>query len=108
MICVSVTLDEGGCLKGLRASGHSFLHGKAFSPVCAAVSALLGTAAGLFEAESSLKAQVSLPAEGEMELSIGEVPAALRQRCRGVTDFLVYGLTRIAAQEPDDLDLEIL
>ena len=103
-----MTLDGEGCLRGLAAQGHSFLRGKEFSPVCAAVSALLWTAAGLFEAEDRLGARVSLPAEGEMKISITVVPAALTERCRGITDFLVCGLARIAAETPDDLDFRIL
>ena len=108
MICVSVTLDGEGCLRSLRASGHSFLRGKAFSPACAAITALLRTAAELFEAESGLQTRVSLPEEGKMEVSIAGIPAALQGRCQGITDFLVCGLARIAAQAPDDLDFKVL
>ena len=108
MISVSVTLDGAGCLRGLTASGHSFLRGKDFSPACAAVSALLRTTAELFEAEPGLAARVSLPAEGKMEVAIAGIPAALAERCRGITDFLVCALARIAAEEPDDLDLKVV
>jgi hypothetical protein len=43
-----------------------------------------------------------------MEMSIAGIPAALSERCRGITDFLVCGLARIAAEAPDDLDFRIL
>ncbi|MCL1818570.1 MAG: ribosomal-processing cysteine protease Prp [Spirochaetaceae bacterium] len=108
MICVSVTLDGDGCLRGFTAGGHSFLRGKDFSPVCAAVSALLRTAAELFVAEDVLGARVSLPEEGKMEVTIAGIPTALTERCRGITDFLVCALARIAAEEPDDLDLKVV
>jgi uncharacterized protein YsxB (DUF464 family) len=108
LICVSLRLGGEGCLRGLTAEGHSFLRGADFSPACAAVSSLLGTAAALFGAESSLSSRISLPSEGKMEMDIGEVPAVLLERCRGITDFLVCGLARVCAQAPEEIKLEVL
>jgi hypothetical protein len=68
----------------------------------------LRTAAGLFEAESGTDARISLPAEGSMDITIGKIPVSLRERFRGITDFLVYGLVRISQEAPEDLSIQVL
>ncbi|MDR3200281.1 MAG: ribosomal-processing cysteine protease Prp [Spirochaetales bacterium] len=117
MIQVSAVLDGEGCLRSLSAQGHSFKkrrllgrfrQGQDFSPACAAVSALLRTAASLFEAEAELEVSVLLPAEGSMELNIGKIPPPLVGRCRGITDFLVCGLAQISEEAPKDLSLRVV
>jgi hypothetical protein len=68
----------------------------------------LGTAAALFGAESAIASRISLPSEGKMEMDIEEVPAALLERCRGITDFLVCGLARVCAQAPEEVKLKVV
>jgi hypothetical protein len=63
----------------------------------------LRTAAGLFEAEGAADARVSLPAEGNMDITVGKIPVSLRERFRGITDFLVCGLVRVSEEAPEDL-----
>ncbi len=106
MIRVSVRLDESGCLRSLEAEGHSFSEGRDFSPPCAAVSALLRTAAEILAAET--EARVSLPGEGRMVIETGAIPREKTERLRGVTDFLVYGLLRLERENPGDLRVEIV
>ena len=108
MIRVSVRLDGEGCLSRLDADGHALRQGKEFSPVCAAVTVLLRTAASLFEAEAELKSRISLPDEGRISMEIGEIPAALSGRFRGITDFLVFGLLQISRDAPEELEVRFL
>jgi uncharacterized protein YsxB (DUF464 family) len=106
MIQVSLETDSGGCLRRLQARGHSFLKNRDYSVACAAVSCLLRTAAGLFEAE--MDSRISLPLEGNMDITIGKIPASLRERFRGITDFLVCGLVRISEEAPEELSVQVV
>jgi uncharacterized protein YsxB (DUF464 family) len=108
LIRVRLTLDGKGRLSSLSAQGHSFRQGLDFSPACAAVTALLRTAAGLFEAQGEVEAHISLPEEGNMEIHIGEIPDSLSGRYQGITDFLVCGLVRISTEAPKDLDVQVV
>ncbi|MDR1315645.1 MAG: ribosomal-processing cysteine protease Prp [Spirochaetales bacterium] len=106
MIRVSVETDGGGCLRRLQARGHSFAR-DGYSPACAAVSCLLRTAGELFGAEGAADVRISLPAEGNMDITVGEIPLSLGERFRGITDFLVIGLARISEEAPEDLFVQV-
>jgi uncharacterized protein YsxB (DUF464 family) len=108
VIQISATVDGEGRLRSLSAEGHSFRKGGDFSPACAAVTALLRTAAGLLEAEPDVETHVSLPAEGSMVLNVGKIPNTLTGRYRGITDFLICGLARISQEAPEDLDMRVI
>ena len=108
MIRISVELYGSGCLRRLEAEGHSFKAGRDFSPACAAVTALLRTGAELFAAEEGVEARISLPEEGRMFFEISGIPAEKIDRMRGVTDFLAYGLLRMARETPGDLEVTVL
>jgi uncharacterized protein YsxB (DUF464 family) len=92
---------------GLHAAGHALRNNQEFSPACAAVTVLLRTAAELFDAENGIETDIRLPEEGLLDINIGEVPQDKRDRCKGFTDFLLYGLLRIAKEAPSDLVLEV-
>ena len=108
MIRVSVRLDGEGCLSRLDADGHALRQGKEFSPVCAAVTVLFRTAASLFEAETELKSRISLPAAGQILMEIESIPAAHKERYRGITDFLVFGLLQISRDTPEELEVQFI
>lgn len=108
MIRLSLELDDKGCLSVLEAEGHSLKRGGDFSAECAAVTCLVRTAAAVCEAEPALGARVSLPGEGRFSLRIAGVPASLRERFRGITDFLVSGLERISQDAPEELAIQEL
>jgi uncharacterized protein YsxB (DUF464 family) len=108
LIYLAIELDGERCLRRLTAEGHSFRQGKDFSPVCAAVTALVRTAATLFEAERAVKSRISLPGEGRLSLAVEKIPPALAARYRGITDFLVCGLMEISRDAPEDLEIRII
>jgi hypothetical protein len=68
----------------------------------------LRTAAELFAAEAGVVSDVSLPAEGNMDITVGEIPVSLRDRFRGITDFLVCGFMRISEEAPEDFSVQVL
>jgi uncharacterized protein YsxB (DUF464 family) len=107
LIRVSLVLGPEGCLQQLHAAGHAARAGNDFSPACAAVTVLLRTSAELFDAEDGLETDILLPEEGILDINIGKVPGNKRDRCKGITDFLLFGLLRIARENPTDLLLEI-
>ena len=107
MIRVSIQLDEDGCLRRLNAEGHSFRKGRDYSPACAAVSALIRTAAELCEAAGRVPARISLPEEGRISIEIDGTPPKDRGRNQGIADFLVCGLLRIEKEAPGELELTV-
>jgi uncharacterized protein YsxB (DUF464 family) len=108
LIYFAIELDGEKCLRRLTAEGHSFRRGEDFSPACAAVTALVRTAAILFEAERAVTSRISLPGEGWISLDIGKIPPDLAGRYRGITDFLVCGLIEISRDAPEDLEIRII
>jgi len=77
------------------------------SLVCGAASFMLRTAGDLFISEKGLGARVNLPEEGLMVVKIDDVPEGLRERMKGMTDFLVYGLIRLSREHPGELDIKL-
>jgi hypothetical protein len=50
---------------------------------------------------------ISLPAEGSMDITVGEIPSSQKERFRGITDFLVCGLVWISEEAPEDLLVQV-
>jgi hypothetical protein len=107
VIRLRVRLHADGSLGGFSASGHAGAGGKGGDIVCAAATALLRTAAGLLAGQPDLAVEGGSPAEGQMHLSLPKAPAAKREWLRGVTAMLVAGLTDLAREYPERLELRI-
>lgn len=103
MIRVRASIGGNGCLQTLEAQGHAFRAASGFSPVCAAVTAFLRTAGELLGAEKELEVRVSAPEEGSFALRVGEVPSRQVCRIQGITDFLLFGIQRLAEDAPDEV-----
>lgn len=103
MIRVRASLAGNGCLQALEATGHAFRVASGYSPVCAAVTAFLRTAGELLGAEKELEVRVSAPEEGSFALRVGEVPSHRVCRIQGITDFLLFGIQRLAEDAPEEV-----
>ena len=103
MIRVRASLEGNGCLQTLEATGHAFRVASGYSPVCAAVTAFLRTAGEILGAEKELEVRVSAPEEGSFALRVGEVPSHKICRIQGITDFLLFGIQRLAEDAPDEV-----
>ncbi len=107
MIRVRASVQGNGCLRTLEATGHASRVSSGFSPVCAAVTAILRTGGELLGAEKELKVRVSAPEEGSFTVQVGEVPADRVDRIQGITDFLLFGIQRLAEDAPGEVSFII-
>jgi uncharacterized protein YsxB (DUF464 family) len=71
--------------------------------VCAAVTAFLRTAGELLGAEKEVEVRVSAPEEGSFAMRVGEVPSHRVCRIQGITDFLLFGIQRLAEQNKKEI-----
>jgi hypothetical protein len=94
-------------LAGFTASGHAGAGRKGEDIVCAAVTALLRTAAKVLAGEPGLKVGGASPEPGVMSLALEPPPEGKREWVRGVTETLLRGLTDLDAEYPGRLKLEI-
>ena len=105
MIEVVVRIGSDGLMNRVRAQGHSGLGIAGTDVVCAAVTALLRTAARVLESDSLVQVDGAASRRGDLEFEVREVPDSRRQWFRGVQDSLLFGIADIAAEEPGHCSL---
>jgi uncharacterized protein YsxB (DUF464 family) len=103
---------ESGLLRKLEAEGHDFISGAGrgagrISEVCAAVSALVRTAARTAEANSRLTVTGSAGKEGSLILRIDDIPGSQSGWLQGLTDFIMTGLQDISGEYPEKVILTV-
>lgn len=99
---VHVRLDiHDGCFSSFVVSGHDDTSPGKGSVPCGIVSALARTAARFVERQNSIRWYGEAPGPGQFELILGEVPEPLRERIRGITEFLITGLTDAERDFPE-------
>jgi len=104
-IIVIVEVDSEHLLKSFVSTGHA-----GQGTVCAAASALLRTAARLLAGMPELRAHGSAPEAGKLQCSIEPGSSLSEERrvwLRGVTDFLVRGLSDISREYPDEVNVTV-
>lgn len=107
MIRVAVELDRRGLLSALQAEGHAAALTESGSVPCAAVSALVRTAARLIEAREGLEHSGGAPAPGRLSLQVGRTERRQRRWLLGVTDYLLAGLRDVEREYPAECSVEI-
>jgi uncharacterized protein YsxB (DUF464 family) len=108
MLSVVVSVSPEGCLQQLRASGHAGASRGGTNAVCAAVTALIRTAAEVLHSRPGVRCDGEAPAEGELALRVHHIPAESLEWARGVTDSLVAGCLRVQSEAPEAVAVEIL
>jgi hypothetical protein len=107
MIIVQVSTDSSGCLKQLSATGHSRLSEKGADILCAAVSFLLRTTAGVLR--TRLKETLTVRAEnpGQFNIGIRSYPDSEKEWFTGITDIVVSGFMDLQDEYPENIRLEL-
>ncbi len=109
MIFVRVIREGNGCLRSMHAGGHASdgvgLFGK--NVVCSAVSSLLRAFAGAVARRDGVEARGRSSGPGEMDVLIDSVSGDEVDWMEGATSVLVEGLSRLVAEVPNELDVEI-
>ncbi len=107
MIRVRLELDAYGLLSSLETEGHAAVLTGAESVACAAVSALVRTAARLIEAREGVEHRGEAPSDGYLSIRVYRVPRRHRRWLLGVTDYLVAGVQDVERDYPDDCRVDI-
>jgi uncharacterized protein YsxB (DUF464 family) len=103
VVSVVLELFPAGCLKSLRATGHAGKEARGNDLVCAAVTILIRTTLHALSREKSLTVTGAAPREGEATINVLSYDAAVEERFRGLSDFLLTGLFDLAAENPGHL-----
>ena len=101
MIDITLWLDNGGCLCGIDASGHSGSAEAGKDIICAAASAILRTAARTLEVEHSVSLEGNAEERGELHLRVFLLDRSYIDWLKGVSAFTVIGLKDLASAYPD-------
>lgn len=108
MICLSVKLRNGRFIEGLTANGHAGMMSHSGDPVCAAVSALIGTMILYLKSRPEWQSDIKIPERGCVFLTVGEIPENDRKSWENVCEFFLLGIRSIADEYPKALDLRYL
>ncbi|HUX49386.1 MAG TPA: ribosomal-processing cysteine protease Prp [Spirochaetia bacterium] len=104
-IIVTVEIDSEHSLKSFASTGHA---GQGI--VCAAATVLLRTAARLLAGIPEFGVRGSAPEAGKLQCSI-DPEASLSDEnriwLRGITDFLVRGLSDISREYPEEVNVTV-
>ena len=107
MIRLKISLYPSGCLERFVADGHAGAGNPSRDIVCAAVTVLLRTGAGLLSGRPELVKEGDAPGPGEMFLLLRQPPEERIEWIKGSTDFLICGLRDLKTEYPEKISLEI-
>ena len=103
---IDVVLGPEGNLKSFRSRGHAGESKGGGNVACAAVTILLRTAARLLAGTPGMAADGDAGHPGEMDVRITP-RAAGGEWLKGVTDFLLRGLSDLAREYPGEIDVRV-
>ncbi len=107
MVRVKATV-QSGVFEEITAHGHAADRNTGANIPCAAVSALLRTAARLLELEEGVSIDGTAEKPGEFRLQLTSINDDKLEWLRGVTDYLIIGLKTIEQDFPDEITLDLL
>ncbi len=104
MISVRIVTGKKGCLVLAEAQGHAGMNSASGDPVCAAVSALFRTTAGVLEAFVP-SASVRTAGRGTLQISAGDFPDKSGECLFYAAEFLSRGIASLAEEFPNAVSL---
>ena len=105
MLSVRLSVSSAGLLRRFEAQGHAGADlGKNIA--CAAATALLRTAERACR-ERGFVAQRLAAHPGQMSMVLGDLPESRTGWLRGVTDFLLRGMSDLQTEFPDQIVLRV-
>ena len=108
MISLSVKLRNGRLIEILTAKGRAGMMRESGDPVCAAVSAFIGTLILYLKSRPEWQSAVKTPERGHIVLTVGKIPEKDRKSWDNVCEFFLLGVRSIADEYPKALDLRYL
>lgn len=108
MVHLRVTRSSDGCLSALVMTGHVSAAGgpRGANLICAAVTGLVRSCAEAIAVADGIVADGAAEREGELHVTVRAVESGRRDWLKGVTDVLLSGLRRMAADAPGEVELE--
>lgn len=106
MIIVAVVYDRSDMIECVSVSGHASGLKKGGNIVCAAVTALVRTAARLLEELPGVDVSGGPGERGEFELCVDVVDKRRVEYVKAVGDYLITGIKDLRDEFPDDCLIE--
>ena len=100
-------MDKNGCIGSLASNGHAGGRPEGRNIACAAVTALVRTAAQLLCETPELGVKGAASRAGELGFSLQSVPLRQRGYVRGISNFLLRGIADIANEYPQQVNLQL-
>ena len=107
MITVHATVDKKGCIGALNSNGHAEGMPVGHNIACATVTALVRTAARLLCESAELGIRGSALRRGELGFRLQRIPMSKREYVRGISSFLLRGISDIADEYPQQVHLQL-
>ena len=94
-------------LREIRASGHAGDAAKGYNTVCAAASSLIRSACRTVNNDSDIESLFSAPEPGQLDFSIQKYEILKSEWLKGITDYLLTGLTDLDNEYPEYFNINI-
>jgi uncharacterized protein YsxB (DUF464 family) len=106
LIRINIEIDDQDCLKYIHLSGHAGGGAGGYYIVCAAVTALSRTFGQVIENRIGICSSGNAASEGQFDIRIKDVDTAQREWFRGVSDFFILGIAKLARENPETMTIE--
>lgn len=102
---VTLAIGPDGVLRRAKALGHAGSETAGSNPACAAVTVLLRSCFETVAQQDGLRPSGQAPSPGELEFSVGLYPPEAAERLRGITEFLLTGVSGVEREYPGKVHL---
>jgi hypothetical protein len=106
LIRIAVSLDDDNCIKYLNLLGHADSGLRGNDIVCAAATVLSRTFIQVLVNENGIDATATTDKEGHLEIRLHNIDDNRREWFRGISDFCMHGIVRLAAEYPENITIE--
>ena len=107
MITANAVVDAGRCLVELDVNGHAEFNKTGEDIICSAVSILTRTTGRMVLSQLHEYCESSSDEKGTFRVKIRKIPDGKRDWMKGVTEFLLNGLSDLNEDYPAYIKLEI-
>ncbi len=107
MITAKAVVDAGICLKRLDIDGHSEYAEAGEDIICSAVSILTRTAGRILLSHLKNNCESVSGERGSFKLTVSKIPEGKREWMKGITEFLLNGLSDLERDYSAFIKLEI-
>lgn len=107
MITAAAVVDKSSCLVKLDVDGHAGYDKKGYDIVCSAVTVLVRTAGRILLSQPERFCDFESGQRGSFRLKVYGAGEGKREWMKGITDFLLNGLSDLEREYPACIKLEI-